>query len=124
MKHYKQWLFAASLSIIAGCNSGSSSSETKTVTRVKPAADYNFNDEEIAKLVNDREKYRNSLDLSFDGTIYHHVKFAQQMSDELMVVKLADNYDHDIDLMMTQDVLFIKKTNTKKFLIVVSLINP
>ncbi len=100
MKHYKQWLFAASLSIIAGCNSGSSSSETKTVTRVKPAADYNFNDEEIAKLVNDREKYRNSLDLSFDGTIYHHVKFAQQMSDDLMVVKLADNYDHDIDLMI------------------------
>ncbi|WP_419207816.1 alpha/beta hydrolase [Photobacterium leiognathi subsp. mandapamensis] len=100
MKHYKQWLFAASLSIIAGCNSGSSSSETKTVTRVKPAADYNFNDEEIAKLVNDREQYRNSLDLSFDGAIYHHVKFAQQMSDELMVVKLADNYDHDIDLMI------------------------
>lgn len=100
MKHYKQWLLAAAFSILAGCNSGSGSSDTKTVTRAKPAADYNFTEDEIAKLINDRETYLNSIDLSFDGTIYHHVKFAHPVSDDLMIVKLADNYDHDIDLMI------------------------
>ncbi|KJF96184.1 hypothetical protein [Photobacterium angustum] len=105
MTSYRKLLLASSLVILAGCNSGSRSDAKYTITKevIKPAADYNFNAEEISQLVKNREEYLRSIDLTFDGTVYNRVKFAHQVLDDTIVVKLADNYDHNIDLMIEFD---------------------
>ncbi|EAR56044.1 hypothetical protein SKA34_11550 [Photobacterium sp. SKA34] len=102
MTSYRKLLFASSFIVLAGCNSGSGSDSETTITKqiTKPAADYNFNTEEITQLVNHRKEYLNSIDLTFDGTVYNRVKFAHPVSDDIMVVKLANNHDYNIDLMI------------------------
>lgn len=100
MNHYRTILLAASLILLAGCNSGShgGTSKTKPTATAKPLANYKFTNEALTELVEERQEILESMRLSYDGTMYSKMEFAESFGDEVTLVKLADNNGNSLDL--------------------------
>ncbi|MCG3864530.1 MULTISPECIES: alpha/beta hydrolase [unclassified Photobacterium] len=105
MTSYKKLLIASSLMILAGCNSGSGSDSKTTMIKkaLKPAADYQFNNDEITEIYKNREKVLNSVSFYYDGKVYNHVLFGEELDDNVTVVRLMDDYSDTIDLMINRN---------------------
>ncbi|BFN34515.1 hypothetical protein VHTUMSATKI_47100 [Vibrio harveyi] len=100
MMNYKHMLIVAPLVVLAGCNSSSSSS-TKSTAQVKPLADYNFSDTELASLLAERRTVLDSISANFDGKTYNVVRYAEQLGEEQLVIRLQDRSDNGVDLFVT-----------------------
>jgi len=107
MKHLKSILLAAPLLVLAGCNSGSSSNTNNNVDKnskvTKPAADYKFSQKDVDALMSERKVIFDALRVTYAGTSYENVLFAESMSEEILVIKLADADKNTIDLVLSSD---------------------
>lgn len=105
MTSYKKLLLASSLIVLAGCNSGSGSDSKTTITKqvTKPAADYNFNNEEITELYKHRDQVLNSVNFYYNGQVYDRVLFGEELDDDITVIRLMDKYTDTIDLMINRN---------------------
>lgn len=102
MTNYKHLLLVVPLIVLAGCNS-SSSSNTKSTAQAKPLANYNFSDYELASLLAERRPLLDSMSVNFDGTTYNRVRYAEELGEEQLVIRLQDNSDNDLDLFITAE---------------------
>lgn len=108
MKSFKLLLLSASVAIITACNSSSSKSPTSTTpttpttptAKSKPAADYNFSDAEVSSLLEERNQILQAMRLTFKEKTYSNLTFAEQISDEQTVLKLKDEANNSIDLLI------------------------
>ncbi len=97
MKSYRTLLLATPLMILAGCNSGSPGSSTKPSTVNKPLANYDFSEQAKAQLVGERQQILEVMRLSYDGTTYSSMKFAEALG-EATLIKLSDSNGKSVDL--------------------------
>ncbi|NOJ06912.1 alpha/beta hydrolase [Vibrio splendidus] len=102
MNSYRKTLLALPLILLAGCNSssnsGSSSGNAATKAQVKPKADYVFSSVKLGKLYQEREELQESMKLDYDGVQYETIQFAEELSDEQKVVRLASRLGQSVDL--------------------------
>ncbi|MGF1815539.1 alpha/beta hydrolase [Vibrio splendidus] len=102
MNSYRKTLLALPLIILVGCNSssnsGSSSGNAATKAQVKPKADYVFSSAKLGKLYQERQEIQESMKLTYDGVPYETVQFAEDISDEQKVIRLADSLGQSVDL--------------------------
>ena len=102
MNSYRKTLLALPLILLAGCNSssnsGSSSGNAATKAQVKPKADYVFSSVKLGKLYQEREELQESMKLDYDGVQYETIQFAEEISDEQKVVRLASRLGQSVDL--------------------------
>ncbi|MEC7941532.1 MAG: alpha/beta hydrolase [Pseudomonadota bacterium] len=98
MNHYRKALLALSLTLLAGCNSSSSSNKPATQAQAKPKADYVFSSAKLGELYQVRQEVQESMRLTYDGVQYEKILFAEDISDKQKVVRLADSLGQSVDL--------------------------
>ena len=98
MNNYRKTLLVLPLIILAGCNSSSSSVKATTKAQVKPKADYVFSSVKLGKLYQKREELYESMKVTYDGIQYDKVQFAEDIDDEIKVVRLASRLGQSVDL--------------------------
>ncbi|MEZ9277924.1 alpha/beta hydrolase [Vibrio sp. 10N.286.54.B2] len=98
MNSYRKTLLALPLIILAGCNSSSNSGKPTTKAQVKPKADYVFSSAKLGKLYQERQEIQESMKLTYDGVQYETIQFAEDISDEQKVIRLADSLGQSVDL--------------------------
>ena len=103
MNKSKLTLLLAPLVILAGCNSGSSSNNIDKKSVTKPVADYTFSNKELMSLMSEREEILNSIRINYQGNSYDKILFAENLSEEQLVIKLADQNNNKIDFMLSSD---------------------
>ncbi|CAM3222715.1 alpha/beta hydrolase [Vibrio neptunius] len=104
MTNYKHLLLAAPLIVLAACNSSSgNNSNRKGITQDKPLANYNFNDTDLASVLAERRPLLDSMSVSFDGTTYNRVRYAEELGEERLVIHLQNSSDKGLDLFVTTD---------------------
>ncbi|MGR5335073.1 alpha/beta hydrolase [Vibrio gigantis] len=96
MNDYRKALLALPLIFLAGCNSSSSKADTKAQT--KPKADYVFSSAKLGALYQERQELQEAMKLTYDGVQYKKILFAEDISDEQKVVRLADSLGQSVDL--------------------------
>ncbi|MFA0038396.1 alpha/beta hydrolase [Vibrio sp. 10N.261.52.A1] len=103
MNHYRKALLALSLTLLAGCNSSSSSNKPATQAQAKPKADYVFSSAKLGELYQVRQEVQESMRLTYDGVQYEKILFAHPIDGGEMVVRLADSLGQSVDLYLTDE---------------------
>ena len=81
-----------------GCNSSSNSGKAATKAQVKPKADYVFSSAKLGELYKERQEVQKAIKLDYEGVQYETIQFAEDISDEQKVVRLADSLGQSVDL--------------------------
>ncbi|MEG3219440.1 alpha/beta hydrolase [Vibrio gigantis] len=102
MNHYRKALLALPLILLAGCNSSSSSNKPATKAQAKPKADYVFSSAKLGELYQERQEFQEAMKLTYDGVQYEKILFAEDISDEQKVVRLADSLGQSVDLYLPE----------------------
>lgn len=102
MTKYKHLLLAAPLVVLAGCHS-SSNSDNASSAQAKPLTNYPFSDTELGALLAERKPLLESMSVNLGATSYNVVRYAEELGEEALVVRLQNSSDQEVDLFMTSE---------------------